>query len=247
MTDEPVRLKTSHRDIRVTAGSSPLARGALGVSISAAQDFAQQVAGRYTTRRRWLPGVERILRRLGIGVVQRVSYHQHQIGFYPRIQLALTVTRSEPAQVQGQHAAAPPAHDISRTMHERLLTARTLTLARHVTQRVQTLERRLVTRTTRTEHPAASGAQAGGNGTGRQAAARVAPVPRVLVQSNPAPSAASPPPAGHSVTVSEWPAGPATAAPPDVTSPPALDQITEQVLQRIEQRLVAHRERMGRA
>lgn len=244
MTDEPVRLKTSHRDIRVTTPHAISASARLHTS--AAQDFAQQVAGRYTTRRRWLPGVERILRRLGIGIVQHVSYHQHQIGFYPRIQLALTVAHSEPPQAQVQHGAAPPAHDISHTMHERLLTARTLTLARHVTQRVQTLERRLVTRTTRREDPAASGAQAGGNGTGRQAASRIMPVPRVLVQSNPALPAESPPPAGRPITVSDWPAGPATAAPPDVTTPPALDQITEQVLQRIEQRLVAHRERMGR-
>lgn len=247
MTDEPVRLKTSHRDIRVTAGSTPIVPGALGVSISAAQGFAQQVAGRYTTRRRWLPGLERILRRLGIGVVQRISYHQHQIGFYPRIRLALTAARSEPPQAQVQHAAAPPAHDISRTVHERLLTARTLTLARHVTQRVQTLERHLVTRTTHREDSPVSGTQAGGNGTGRQAAARIVPVPRVLVQSNPAALTASTLPANQHRAVSDWPAGPATTAPPDVTSPPALDQITEQVLQHIEQRLVAHRERMGRA
>lgn len=256
MTAEPARpdlnmtLHTVHRDIRVSAGRlRHVSRRAPGsaLAVAGASAFAQQVMARHMGQgSRWRPGLARIFRRLGISLTYQAAYHQQQVTFRPRLNLALTVAARDRSRAQPDGAVPLPVS--LHTIRERLHLAYNPVLIRHLTRtHVVTGEQaRTRDRTTADAAPPVTRTTANGRPAARPTP--VPPVQRVLVRANPAPASEPVPAPNHDQRPLPGRNAPFEAAPPpEMAQPPALDQITDQVMQRIEQRLIAHRERMGRA
>ena len=266
-----VHLNTVHRDIRVAAPgislrSEPNTPG-IGLAGRAAAALANRLARRGLTPRRWQSGAERILRRLALGAVTHTAYHRHQIVFRPRLTLALTAPPAQhrdPAARSGPALSANLAGDLNANFNAHLNAPSTTRsnlnpavrraspielpidrLQRTVSPAFLNVSRSRGTRLEPSDHPAFLA----------PSTYHVPPVPRTVVQSPPRQDQTSRP-NGEAIWSTEFEAAP-HLAPPALRIPPGsqvtgqiTDQLTnaltDQVLDAIEQRLIAHRERMGR-
>ena len=254
------RLKRSARDIRASRAES-FHRAASGPSN--ATTFAARVLERYGGS---VPGrvgmLERVYRRLAFSVLLQRTYQQAAPAPINTLNLALTL--NFPYSSVGSGAEAPwmvarlagvVAGESSLDEHLReVLLQRVRTESQ-----VETLARQIVTRTSRTEERISASTRRVEAGSGppgamarhgvsmaRPVSATNPPLPAISREyargpvgngdrSSSAPEVADEP--ATSITRRATPAGPATVD---------VNELTEQVIRAIDQRIIAQRERMGR-
>jgi hypothetical protein len=255
------RLKRSARDIRASRAES-FRRAAHGPSNAAA--FAVSVLGRYGGSAPGRMGMlERVHRRLAFSVFLQRIYRQAPPTPANAVNLALTLNFPHSSVGSGTDApqmVAPLARLVAgeSSLDEHL---RAMLLRRVRTEsQVETLARQIVTRSSRTEERISASTrrvEAGGGSpsamaTGGASMARTAaatsppPLPAISREYARGPAANG----NRSSSAPEVPDEPATSITRRATpaGPPPVDvnELTEQVIRAIDQRIIAQRERMGR-
>ena len=243
-------LKTSPRDVRVTAGGllvgPPLERG------RAVSRFARSIARRYEEFHLRPPSVAFVFRQTRPGVMSIQRYQPIQV--HLSTHFALTVS---PAPTPRGSASLTFARQIETQVLRQQIVH---TVQEH--WQIESFVHRLAAREIRLDSAAAAEAATVHIKPASHVLPGVAfptspapswattrPVPRVLRRAappSPDESTASPPanstPASRDETrlKNSWPSSPQSPAPVDI------NHLTEQVVQAIDRRMIAHRERRGR-
>jgi hypothetical protein len=263
LPDTGNRMTIVHRDVRVTArglgiGHRNGSPGPAGLA-QRVNAMLAAIARRYARwQGRW-PHLHPILGHPGRGITLQSVVHRTQLHLVPHLRLTVlarsgpegapsaeSATRRGPVQerstasrLAGQPPAAAPGHQPLEMLVGRLQAGRLVE-----TVPVETIVNRLVRRGVRVETvgtPRPQLPQFEGS-----TAEAMRPVPRIVRRTAAAMSGDNPPTAAETFAVTSSPR-PAMAQVPGHGEPPLdLNSLTDQVVQAIDRRIIAQRERLGR-
>ncbi len=255
MQTAQVKLGVVRREMRVTAGGFGLPRWrALGPPSST---FAQAIMRRYTGRQLPRPTLAMVFGQLRAGVALRPVYHRTEVHLAPRVELTvLAWSRPIPATNGGTRPQA--ALRLERQVETRVVQRRVS--APTLPPQADQLVRRLVVRGERIESVAEARAtivprpgmqQDVLPGSSRRTADIVPAQPVARVTRRPA---AARPRAEEGLSMPDAQRSPAYARPHVADAGPHtldsgpidLNHLTNQVIQAIDRRIIAQRERLGR-
>jgi hypothetical protein len=243
-------LRIVHRDVRVTRNGIRPARQRAALGIAGA--LARAIGARYTARSRWAGPAGLIFRRPQPGLTIQQVRHEAHAHFSPRLALTLLAWSPPPVLAAVREAGTGlqmpvsrlerrlEMHLLQRSVIERTETERSERFTRRFVERgerVESVRQRPGTAAlpvTRADAPAASLAQ---------------PAPRLLYRP---PSAATVSEAGQAPVAFPRDAAPRQPLPAQRASlapelaPADINRLTDQVIQAIDHRIIAQRERLGR-
>jgi hypothetical protein len=229
-----VILKTALREIRASANGAAAIRW--GLEIGATAEFAQAVLRRYGYRLALGQPPGMVVRQPAPPIALYTAYQRTQVQLAPRLALAWwihTVSGGPSVEqlLESRVVLAPPARIVP------------------VQQRLEILLDRLTAREIRLESVAATGVAPS---SVKAIAPAEPPVPRVVRRAaaaatpSPHPGPDTLPLPGRPAAQSFSACSPAGAPPPVTLSPGEVNHLTDQVLQVLDHRMIAHRERLGR-